>query len=195
MAKDITKKILSNGKVSKPKRDAEILLSRPEVFNFVIYMIESAEPDWRIALELNLPLRTFERWKTKHIELWREIENQTKENIVRKTKASFLKRAYGFTHKIAVKENGQVKEVKETYYPPDTKAAWKILTNFDPENFKDVIEQQHTLTPIPSAFNFVLDDKTVVEVAKGDFKNTVEETVVDESASATGTDKTSQTPI
>lgn len=169
----------------KRLKKTEKLLSHPSIISFVTYMIKSGETDHQISLNLHIPWETFRRWKAKNMDLWNHIENISREEIVTKMRKSLFKRAMGFTHEeVKINSDGKM-EIHKTYYPPDTKALQYILKNYDPQNFKDVVEKQDTQQPIPSAFNFVLDEKTTVELAKEDFNNVEEDNSSNDSSDDT----------
>ena len=156
------------GRPSKSKIDP---LKHPLVLKWLRAELQKPKvTDLDLALGLGVSLRTFERWKAKNPEFWRDLARPSESELVERVEASLYEKANGFIrHKKKYDINGNVTSIEEIVYPPDVAAQRYILNNRLPERWKEKIEVHGTSEPPPTNFTFQIDEQQKADAIEVDF--------------------------
>lgn len=150
---------VKDGKGRPNKTDA--LLDSPITINFIEYLIKQKASDGEIAQKVNVPYRSFLRWKAKHKDLWRRVSAQMELTLAQRAEIGLEKRVSGhWVERAEYDKKGNFTGTKFQYYPPSDTAIQYVLNNRDPANWKARVEHNHALEELPFAVNFVLDDSS-----------------------------------
>lgn len=168
VVKDKQKKALSSGrkktaskqkksKMGAPNRTNEIL-EKPVTKNFIEYLIKQKAIDSEIARKVNVPYRSFMRWKARNKDLWQTASAQLELSMAQRAEIALMKRVEGhYEERAEYTDSGEFKGTQFKYFPPSDTAIQYLLNNRDPANWKSKVEHNHALEELPLAVNFVLD--------------------------------------